>query len=497
MKNKKKLEDIPFEEYLRKLEKIVQRLEEGELTLDESVKTYEEGMNISKICLEKLNETKKKIEQLIEKQKENEVKLKIETDKLEVNSGLDKVYNDVSYQVKIPGFRKGKIPKNILNLHLSKEYFYDKTAEELIPKSYLEAVKKIDIQPIAQPEIKVIQIEEDKPLIFEATVQVRPEVKLGSFDKISIQKDNVKITAGDVKNEITRIQENQAKLNVVKNRKSKKNDFLVIDSEGYVEGKAIEGSKVEKQLVELGKNTPPEFNDKLIGCSAGDEREIKILVPKDVKDKKIAGKEITYKVKVIEIKEKELPELNEDFVKTIGDYKTVDDFKKDIKNRLEKQAETVNKNNYERKLLEKVTEVCEVKIPKILIDREVEYMMKSLEDDLKTKDLSLQDYYKSIKTDEEKVRKEYEIVAEKRIKQELVLDKISQVENIQVTEEEVKDKIKTIAEEMKQEPLKVEATLKKNNNLDGLKESIKREKIIDLLSKKIKIIKSKKEDKAK
>ena len=433
----------------------------------------------------------------IEKQKENEVKLKIETDKLEVNSGLDKVYNDVSYQIKIPGFRKGRIPKNILNLHLSKEYFYDKTAEELIPKSYLEAVKKIDIQPINQPEIKVIQIEEDKPLIFEATVQVRPEVKLGSFDKISIQKDNVKITAGDVKNEIMRIQENQAKLNVVKNRKSKKNDFLVIDSEGYVEGKAIEGSKVEKQLVELGKNTAPEFNDKLIGCSAGDEREIKILVPKDVKDKKIAGKEITYKVKVIEIKEKELPELNEDFVKTIGDYKTVDDFKKDIKNRLEKQAETVNKNNYERKLLEKVTEVCEVKVPKILIDREVEYMMKSLEDDLKTKDLSLQDYYKSIKTDEEKVKKEYEIVAEKRIKQELVLDKISQVENIQVTEEEIKDKIKTIAEEMKQEPLKVEATLKKNNNLDGLKESIKREKIIDLLSKKIKIIKSKKEDKAK
>jgi len=433
----------------------------------------------------------------IEKQKENEVKLKIETDKLAVNSSLDKVYNDVSYQIKIPGFRKGRIPKNILNLHLSKEYFYDKTAEELIPKSYLEAVKKIDIQPIAQPEIKVIQIGEDKPLIFEATVQVRPEVKLGSFDKISIQKDNVKITAGDVKNEIMRIQENQAKLNVVKNRKSKKNDFLVIDSEGYVEGKAIEGSKVEKQLVELGKNTAPEFNDKLIGCSAGDEREIKILVPKDVKDKKIAGKEITYKVKVIEIKEKELPELNEDFVKTIGDYKTVDDFKKDIKNRLEKQAETVNKNNYERKLLEKVTEVCEVKVPKILIDREVEYMMKSLEDDLKTKDLSLQDYYKSIKTDEEKVKKEYEIVAEKRIKQELVLDKISQVENIQVTEEEVKDKIKTIAKEMKQEPLKVEATLKKNNNLDSLKESIKREKIIDFLSKKIKITKPKKEVKSK
>jgi len=429
----------------------------------------------------------------IEKLKENEVKLKIETDKLEVNSSLDKVYNDVSYEIKIPGFRKGKIPKNILNLHLGKEYFYDKTAEKLIPESYLEAIKKSKIQPIDQPEIKVIQIEEDKPLIFEATVQVRPEVKLGSFDKISIQKEDIKVTASDVKNEIMRIQENQAKLNVVKNRKSKKNDFLVIDSEGYVEGKAIEGSKVEKQLVQLGKNTAPEFNDKLLGCSAGDEREIKILVPKETKDKKIADKEITYKVKVIEIKEKELPELNEDFVKTAGNYKTVDDLKKNIKSRLEKQVEMVNKNNYERKLLEKVAEVCEVKVPKVLIEREMEYMMKSLEDDLKAKDLSLQDYYKGIKTDEEKVKKEYEIVAEKRIKQELVLDKISQVENIQATEKEVKDKINTIAKEIKQDPLKVEATFRKNNNLEGLRESIKKEKIVDFLSKKIKIIESKKE----
>jgi len=433
----------------------------------------------------------------IEKQKENEVKLKIETDKLEVNSSLDKVYNDVSYEIKIPGFRKGRIPKNILNMHLSKEYFFDKTAEKLIPKSYLEAIEKINIQPIDQPEIKVIQIEEDKPLIFEATVQVRPEVKLGSFDKISIQKEDIKVTDSDVKNEIRKIQENQAKLNVVKNRKSKKDDFLLIDSEGYVEGKVIEGSKVEKQLVQLGKNAAPEFNDKLVGCSAGDEREIKILVPKDIEDKKITSKEITYKVKVIEVKEKELPELDEDFVKTIGNYKTLDDFKKDIKDKLEKQVEMINKNNYERKLLEKVVDVCEVKVPKVLIERELEYMMKSLEDDLKAKDLSLQDYYTSIKTDEEKVRKEYEIVAEKRIKQELVLDKISQAEKIQVTEKEVKDKIKTIAKEMKQDPLKVEATFKKNNNLDGLEESIKREKIIDFLSKKIETKKSKKEVKSK
>lgn len=433
----------------------------------------------------------------IKKQKENEVNLKIEIDKSKVNEKLGKVYNDTSYQIKIPGFRKGRIPKNILNLHLGKEYFYEKTAEELIPGCYIEAVKKADIEPINQPEIKTIQIEEDKPLIFEATVQVKPEVKLGSFDKISIQKEVIKVTDSDVKNEIMRIQESLAQLKVVKDRKAKEGDFLVIDSEGYIEGKAIKGSKVEKQMVQLGKSTSPEFNKQLSGSSAGDKKEIKILVPKDVKDKKTAGKEIIYKVKIIEIKEKELPELNEDFIKTMGNYKTLDDFKKDVTDKLEKQVEMVNKNNYESKLLEKVTEICEVKVPEVLIKREVEYMMKSLEDDLKAKKLSLQDYYKTIKNDEEKVKKEYEIVAEKRIKQELVLDKISQVENLQVTEKEVKDKIKTIAEEMKQDPLKVEATFKKNNNLDGLKESIKREKVINFLNKQIKIIKSKKEVKSK
>ncbi|MDD5015232.1 MAG: trigger factor [Atribacterota bacterium] len=423
----------------------------------------------------------------IEKQKESEVKLKIEMDKIEVNNNLDKVYTDTSYQVKIPGFRKGRVPKNILNLHLGKEYFYEKTAEKLIPDGYLESVKKMNIQPIDQPEIKVIQIEEDKPFIFEATVQIRPEVKLGSFDKINIQKEDIKITDSDVKNEITRIRENFAKLKIVKNRKVKKSDFLVINSQGYIEGKEIEGSKVEKQIIQLGENMPPEFNKQLIGCSAGDEKEIKILVPEDAKDKKISGKEIKYKVKIVEIKEKELPELNEDFLKTVGNYKTIDEFNKGIKDKLEKQMGMVNNNNYEHELLEKITEICEVKVPKVLIEREIEYMMKTLEDDLKSKDLSLQDYYKSIKTDEEKVKKEYEIVAEKRIKQELVLDEISQVEKIEVSDKEVKDRIQKIAKEMKQDPLKVEATLNKNNNLDGLKESIKREKIINFLNSKIKI----------
>lgn len=434
----------------------------------------------------------------IKKHEGNEIDLKIEVDKLKVNNKLEKVYNDLSYQVKIPGFRKGKIPRNILDLHLGKEYFYQKTAEILIPDSYIEAVKKVSIEPIEQPKINIIQIEEDKPLIFEATVQVKPEVKIGSLEKIKIQKEDLKIIAKDVENEIKKIQESHAVLKVVKERKAKEGDFLIIDAEAYVNGQLIKESKVKKQILQLGKSVMmPELDKQLVGCKAGEEKEIKVLFPQDAKDKTVAGKEITYKIKVFEIKEKELPELNNDFAKTIGDFKSLNDLKKEIKKELSRQIEIIIKNNLEQKILEKVAEVCEVKVPEVLIERETNYMMESLENDLKVKKLSLQDYYRSINTDEEKVKKEYRIVAEKRIKQELILDKIAREEDIKVTKKEIKNKINTIAKEIKQDPLKVETNLKKKNNLDGLKENIKREKIIGFISKKIKIIDSKKEDKSK
>ncbi len=433
----------------------------------------------------------------IKKQKGNEIDLKIEVDKSKVNNKLEKVYNDLSYQVKIPGFRKGKIPRNILDLHLGKEYCYQKTAELLIPDSYIEAVKKENIKPIDQPKINIMQIEKDKPLIFEATVQVKPEVKAGPLGNIKIHKETLQINDEDVENEIKRIQESHAVLKVVKDRKAKEGDFLIIDAEAYSDGQLIKESKVKKQILQLGKSAIPEFNKQLLGSKKGEEKEIKVLVPKDVKDKEIADKEIIYKIKVLEIKEKELPKLDNDFAKTVGDFKSLNDLKKDIKKDLIRRVEIINKNNFERKLLEKVAEVCEVNVPEVLIERETNYMIESLENDLKARKLSLQDYYKSINSDENKVKKEYRVVAEKRVKQELILDKIAQEEDIKVTEKEIKNKINTIAKEIKQDPLKVEANFKKNNNLDGLRENIKREKIIDFISKKIKIMKSEKEDKSK
>jgi len=429
----------------------------------------------------------------IKKQENDEVILEVEIEKSEVKTELNKTCNDLSYKVKIPGFRKGKIPRNILEMHLTKEYLYEKTADELIEKTYYDAIKQSKIEPIDRPSVKVIQIEEEKPLIYEITVKVKPEVKIGSFDKIEVKKEAVKILKKDVDSEILRMQESQAKLIITKDRKAKEGDFLIIDSESFVDGVPLKDGKMNKQLIELGKNNSPEINKKLIGCSIGEEKDIVIKVPENSKDKELAGKDISYKIKVLEIKEKELPKIDDDFAKNFGNYKDLNEFKKSIKENLKNRAENISKNNYESELINKVEEVCEVKVPEVLVDREVNYMIKTLEEDLKTKNISLEDYLKSIKADESKLKKEYKSVAEKRVKKELILDKIAKDQKIEATDEELKKKIEEIAKDVKQDPIKVEATFKKNNNIDGLKETIRREKIFEYISKQIKKSSSKKE----
>ena len=421
------------------------------------------------------------------KSKENdEVTLEVEVENSEVKEELAKTFNSVSYKVKIPGFRKGRIPRNILEMHFGKEYFYEKTAEELIEKTYYDAVVQSKIEPVDRPNIKIIQIEEEKPLIYEIKVMVKPEVKIGSLKKIEVKKDKASVLKKDVDDEISRMQESLAKFKTLENRKVLSGDFLVIDSESFIGGKPLEKSKVNKQLIELGKNTAKEISEKLIGCSVGDEKEVVIKIPKDSKDKEFAGKDITHKIKILEIKEKELPEINDDFAKKFGNFKNLDEFKISIKENLMKRAEDISKNNYEKELLSKVTEVSEVNIPDVMVKREIDFMVKSLENDLKTKNVSLEDYLKSINADEKKLREEYKLVAERRVKQELILDKLANEQKITVSEEEIKNKIEEIAKEIKQDPIKVEATFKKNKSIEGLKETIKREKIFDYIGKQIK-----------
>lgn len=418
----------------------------------------------------------------------NRIEIKVTIEKDKVNDTFKDTYNDFSKRVKIPGFRTGRVPVNIIEMNLGKEYIGQQVAEKLIKDSYNIALEKSEFDPIDVPKIDLVQIEKDKPFIYTMTLELKPEFEIPALDDISVERRPFKINEEQVDEELERIRESHGKLIEVENRESKPEDFLVIDYEAFLDGKPLEDSKKEKQIIQLGDRIPPEFNENLLGVKPDDEKDIKVKIPEQVDDKKIAGKEIIYKVKVSEIKEKELPELNDDFAKSVGDYEKLDDLRTFVKKQLEAQAKFESDREFQDSLMEKVSEKCIFDVPEVLIEKQLDKMMEDLKEDLKIRNMSLESYYNLIKADEEKVRQEYRVIAEKQIKQELIIDKVILDNEITVTEEEVNNRIEEIAESTNQKPLKVRAMFERNKTLENLKEQIKREKAIEILSGKVSIV---------
>ncbi len=422
------------------------------------------------------------------KREENKIELKVTMEPDKVDEAFKDIYHEFSQRVKVPGFRAGRVPVNILEMNLGKEYINQQVAEKLIKESYSKAIEESELDPIDVPKVDLIQIEKDKPFIYKIILELKPEFEIPVLDDISMEKKQREVTEQEIEAELERIRESHAKLKAIENRESQMGDFLVLDFETFLNGKPVEKGKAEKQIIQLGDRIPPEFNKNLTGVKPDEEKEIIVKYPDNINDKKLAGKEITYKVKVLEIKEKELPELDDDFARSVGDYQKLDDLKTHIKKQLNEQAKFQAEREFQDLLMEKVSEKFVFEVPEVLVEKQLEHMFNNLKEDLKIRNMTLEEYYKLIKADEEKVRKEYRIIAEKQIKQELIIDKIIQDDKITATEEEVNKKIEEIAESTNQKPLKVRAMFEKNKTLDNLKEQIKRDKAIAVLSEKIKII---------
>ncbi len=423
-----------------------------------------------------------------EKKDKNKVEVLVTVEQEKVQEEFNNTYRELSQKVKIPGFRTGRIPINILEMNLGKEYIEHQVAEKLIKNSYTEAIDESKLDPIDVPKIDLVQIEKEKPFIYKMILEVKPEIEIPKLDDISIEKKQPKITEKEIKEDLENIRESHAKLKAVENRESKMGDFLVIDYESFVNGEPIPDGKKEKQMIQLGDKIPPEFNNNLVGLKPGDEKEIAMKIPEDIKDEKLAGKEITYRVRLSDIKEKELPDLDDNFAKNAGEYQNLEELKEHVKKQLTERAKYQAENDFAEELMEKVAEKCQFEVPEVLIDKQVNNMMNNLKEDLKKRNMSMEDYYNTIKADESKVKQEYRVLAEKQIKKELIIDKIIEDDKITATDEDVKNRIEEIAESTNQKPLKVRAMFEKNKTLDNLKEQIKRDKVIDILSKKVKVI---------
>lgn len=423
-----------------------------------------------------------KVENMEEK---NMVKLVIEATAEEFEAGLNTAFNKNKNKISVPGFRKGKAPRKMVEKLYGAEIFYEDAANAIIPDAYAKAADESELEIVSQPKIDVVQIEAGKPFIFEATVAVKPEVELGQYKGVEVAKCDTDVTDADVEEELKKAQDKNSRIVTVEDRAVKDGDMTTIDFEGFVDGVAFEGGKAEGHELEIGSGAfIPGFEDQLVGMKIDEEKEIKVTFPKEYFSKDLAGKEATFKVKLHEIKKKELPNLDDEFAKDVSEFDTLKELEASIKERLEKDNAQKAKYETEEAAIKAVCDKSKVEIPSGMVDMEVDHMIQDINQRLSYQGLKLEQYLKMIGKTEEEVRKEYEPQAIEAIKSRLTLEAVRKAEKIEATDEEINAKLEEMA---KNYGKKVEEISDNENLKDYIKEGIESEKAIDFIVKNAKI----------
>ena len=423
----------------------------------------------------------------------NEVKLEITVEAEKFENAIKKVYFKNAKYFNIPGFRKGKAPQNIVEKYYGKEIFYEDAFNEIAEDEYRNAIEENKIDVVSRPEVDVVTMEKGQDLVFTAIVQTKPEVELGKYKGIEIEKIEYNVKAEDIDNELKQMQEKNARVISVETPVENGNT-AVIDFEGFVDGVPFEGGKAENHSLEIGSQTfIPGFEDQIIGMKIDEEKDIKVKFPDEYFSKDLAGKDATFKVKVHEIKKKELPELDDEFAKDVSEFETLEELKASIKDRLEKQNKDREKYEKQDAVMKVIVDELKVDIPSGMIELEVDNMVKDMEQRMSYQGLKFEQYLKMVGKTEDEFRKEYEPQAIQAIKSRLALEAIIKKEKIEATEEEIKDKIKEMAENYGR---KAEEMEENENIRDYIKQGIESEKAMDFLVENAKETKAtKKEEK--
>ena len=416
----------------------------------------------------------------------NEVKLEITVEAEKFNDAIKKVYFKSAKYFNIPGFRKGKAPMNIVEKYYGKEIFYEDAFNEVAGEALDEAVKENDLYVVSRPDIDVTQIEKGKDLIFTAVMQTKPEAELGKYKGVEIKKIEYKVTDEDIEHELGRMQEHNARMITVEDRPVESGDIVTIDFEGFVDGKAFDGGKAEGHELEIGSNTfIPGFEDQIIGMKIDEEKDINVKFPEEYFSKELAGKDATFKVKLHEIKKKELPKLDDEFAKDVSEFDTLKELKEDIKKKQQKQNDDKAKYETEDAVIKAVCENVKVDIPSGMIETEVDNMIKDIEQRLSYQGLKLEQYLQMMGKTTEEMRKEYEPQAIDSIKSRLALEAVIKAEKIEATEEEVDEKMKEMAKNYGKE--NDEEFMKNENVRNYIKDGLTSQKAIEFLVKNAKM----------
>ena len=388
----------------------------------------------------------------VEKLEKNMAKLTIEVPASDLEKALQSAYKKQKNKISLPGFRKGKVPRQMIEKMYGAEIFFDDAANEIIPKAYADAYDECELEIVSRPEINIVQIEKGKPFIFTAEVATKPEVTLGEYKGLEVDKVSTRVTQKEVEAKIEEEAEKNARTVTVEDRAVQDGDEVILDFEGFVDGEAFEGGKGENYPLTIGSGSfIPGFEEQLVGAEAEKEEEVKVTFPEDYHAEELKGKEAVFKCTVHEIKAKELPEIDDEFAAEVSEFDTLDEYKADVKAKIKEQKATDGKRKQEDQAVEQAIKNASYEIPDAMVDTQISQMANDFAQRIQSQGLTMEQYYQFTGMTEEKMNEEFKPQAVKRIETRLVLEAIAKAENIEISDEKLDEEIAKMAEAYKME----------------------------------------------
>ncbi|WP_281185581.1 trigger factor [Staphylococcus schleiferi] len=430
-----------------------------------------------------------------EKKEGNQGLLQVTVPAEEVDKALDQAFKKVVKQINVPGFRKGKVPRQIFEQRFGVEALYQDAVDILLPKAYSEAVVEADINPVDQPEIEVTQIEKGKPFTFDATVTVEPEVQLGDYKGLEITKQETELTDEELEQTIEQRLEAMADMVIKEDGQVEEGDTVNLDFDGYVDGEQFEGGQADGYDLEIGSGMfIPGFEEQLVGLKVGEEKEVEVTFPEEYHAEQLAGKPATFKTKINEIKTKEVPELDDELANELdSEADNVEQYKENLRKQLTEQKETDAENLQKEEAITIATDNATVDIPEAMIKTEEDRMVQEFAQRLQQQGLNLETYFQISGQSEEDLRGQMKDDAEQRAKTNLTLAAIAEAENIEVSEEDVDKELQTMSEQFNISVEDIKNTL---GNTDIVKNDVRVKKVIDLLVDEAKLVEAKEDNEA-
>lgn len=414
----------------------------------------------------------------VENGENQQVTLTIEVEAAEVNKAVEKACKSLANRVNIPGFRKGKAPRMIVERHVGKDAVLQEAFDLVAPKALNEAFDEQKIEPVTRPNVDIVTLEEGKDLVFKATVTPRPEVKLGEYKGLKVEKAAVNITDEDVDKQLKTFQDRQGKLvDAPEGAEVKDGDFTTLDFKGFVDGEAFDGGEGKDYPLQIGsKSFIPGFEDQLIGAKIGEERDVNVKFPEEYHAKELAGKDATFKCTIRSIKTKELPAIDDELAKKVSKFQTLDELKADIRKNLEENAERTAENDQKSAAIEMATNNITVDIPAVMIDNRVTAMIQEMAMRLEQQGMKLEQYLQYAGTDIAKLREQYRETAEKNVKTDLMLEEVAKAENIKVEGKDLDAEVAAMAAAYGATPQQVQKIIKEQGRIGDLAASVLRKK---------------------